>query len=294
MVLAPLPDVSAQSGPAGNGGAVWTDRGPARDAVRPREPARSPSPLSPSGTSQSDEDGARNMLLDALADLAEGRRHPGQRLLELVTARYPDAAAAAEARKHLAKLYADMDVAKPASGVTSAAHGGAAAPAAPDRSPAADAGWRVDIRRNTAAEDDFRIKAGDRIFFSAGSAELGGRARGVLQAQAAWLNRYTVLDVVVEGHADDPGTPEANRALARARAEAVRERLIAEGVDATRVGILVRGNSDRIATCPDTACAAQNRRAVSSLIETERAAAGRKERKDTGAERASSGIGLPR
>ena len=38
-----------------------------------------------------------------------------------------------------------------------------------------------------ALEEQFITEAGDRVFFSAGSAELGSRARGVLQAQARFI-----------------------------------------------------------------------------------------------------------
>jgi peptidoglycan-associated lipoprotein len=213
-----------------------------------------------------EEDGAASLLQDGLTSLNHGRTRAGQRTLELLIARYPESAAADVARRRLVAMYGPASAAY---GQQSPALERAASDMTPTPRPAAaiaaDPGaWRVDVRRNSAAIEDFRAKAGDRVFFSAGSAELGGRARSVLQAQARWLNHH-----VAEGHADDPGDSEANAEIARRRAAAVRDRLIEEGVAAERVVIIVRGNTDRVAECATTACAAQNRRVVTAPIATE-------------------------
>lgn len=221
-------------------------------------------------TRSADEHGAASLLHDALARLAEGRERDGQRLLELLIARYPESAAATKARRRLARLYGAIEAGTPGAPVGGGDGATAAAPPAAETQAAHPTGpWRVDVRRHEAAAEDFRIKAGDRIFFSSGSSELGGRARAVLQAQARWLNRFPDLVAVVEGHADDPGDDTANRELSRQRAEAVRARLIEEGVAGHRLAAVARGRTDRVAECGDPACAAHNRRTVTSLIMTE-------------------------
>lgn len=113
-----------------------------------------------------------------------------------------------------------------------------------------------------SAEDTFRRDAGDRIFFGTGSVEIGARARAVLAAQAEWLKRNPILRLTIEGHADDGGTVDQNIKLSAERADAVRERLVAEGVEARRIAVVARGREDRVAVCGDTGCMAQNRRAV--------------------------------
>lgn len=119
---------------------------------------------------------------------------------------------------------------------------------------------------SSSVEDNFLREAGDRIFFGSGSAEIGARARAVLLAQAEWLKRQPQIRLTVEGHADDGGTNEQNVALSAQRAATVRDRLIAEGVEARRITTAARGREDRIAVCAEPACTAQNRRAVTIVF----------------------------
>lgn len=109
---------------------------------------------------------------------------------------------------------------------------------------------------------EFQTQVGDRVFFADGSAELGTRARGALEAQAAWLKRHATLSVTIEGHADDAGMSAHNFEVSRRRAEAVRQRLIECGVAPERIHIKAYGRDRLIAECTAPGCAAQNRRAV--------------------------------
>jgi outer membrane protein OmpA-like peptidoglycan-associated protein len=142
------------------------------------------------------------------------------------------------------------------------------APSSRQRIPTIAAGpvWDQELRRNSAIQSRLRKDAGDRVFFSAGSAELGGRARMALSAQAAWLNRWREFEAAIEGHADDPGSEAENVALAARRAQVVRRRLIDEGVAPARLAIVAQGRARRVATCTDRACAAQNRRALTMVF----------------------------
>jgi peptidoglycan-associated lipoprotein len=120
-----------------------------------------------------------------------------------------------------------------------------------------------------SVEEQFVLDAGDRVFFSAGSAELGVRARTVLQAQARFIAARRDMAALIEGHADDgmAGSDEQVR-LSQARAEAVRDRLIAEGIGPERLVAVARGRDAPVSACPDPACAAQNRRAITMLVST--------------------------
>lgn len=109
---------------------------------------------------------------------------------------------------------------------------------------------------------DFQTQAGDRVFFSEASVELGLRGRVALEAQAAWLVKHPSLSVIVEGHADDGGGFDHNFELSRRRADAVSRRLIQMGVAPERVRTVAYGRERLVAECAAAACAAQNRRAV--------------------------------
>ena len=115
-------------------------------------------------------------------------------------------------------------------------------------------------------EEEFIATAGDRVFFAVESAELGQRARVVLAAQARWLAQRVDLIAVIEGHADDgPLSKEQLVTLSEARAAAVRDRLIQEGVAASRLTVFARGRQQPVADCASSDCAAQNRRVITIL-----------------------------
>jgi outer membrane protein OmpA-like peptidoglycan-associated protein len=122
------------------------------------------------------------------------------------------------------------------------------------------------VAAETTSQEHLRAAAGDRIFFSEGSAEIGARGRDVLAAQAAWLTANKHVRVVLEGHADDPLPARETHALAARRADAVRRRLIAEGVAAERISSASYGAERRIAVCPEPECAAQNRRVLTLVL----------------------------
>lgn len=126
--------------------------------------------------------------------------------------------------------------------------------------------WRAQARPSPRFEQLLRTDVGDRIFFGASSAEIGTRARGVLEHQVEWLARYPDLYVVIEGHSDDPGSESDNDTIARQRAETARRLLIGMGMKPDRVDIDVRGRKDPVATCESGGCHAQNRRAVIRLM----------------------------
>ena len=202
--------------------------------------------------------------------LGGGHREWAQETFETVIARFPDSAAAGLARQRLGDLYrgtsppsATAAVSNPVPAPLSARVAVVSPPAsAPGRGPV----WEQELRRNAPIQAKLRGEAGDRIFFSSGSAELGTRARMALAAQAQWLIRWHEFEAAVEGHADEPGTEEENVALSRERAEAVRQRLIEEGVEASRISIVAAGRTQRVATCTAPDCTSQNRRAVTLVF----------------------------
>jgi peptidoglycan-associated lipoprotein len=114
-------------------------------------------------------------------------------------------------------------------------------------------------------QQDFVVNVGDRVFFETDSTILTFKARGILDKQAVWLNKYGSHSVVIEGHADERGTREYNIALGARRATATRNYLASRGVAAARVTTLSYGKERPVAVCNDISCWSQNRRAVTLL-----------------------------
>lgn len=107
----------------------------------------------------------------------------------------------------------------------------------------------------------FLLSVGDRVFFSEGSAKIGARTRAMLENQARWLIARPGLGITVIGRADDGGPADAMRDLAYKRADTVRTELVSLGLAANRIGIESHGGDDRLATCREAICEAQNRHA---------------------------------
>lgn len=275
---------SSRGAAAGNG-AVAGDGGAADLKQVPERAA----PLT-TGNSQSGDAAVRALFDLAREALDQGRAEEAQSLLERLVVEAPHSALAKEARRQLGVIYrsaADGPVPDTAT-LAPAAHvpapdasklvlpgngigaltadaprsADAAAPAAV----AAPAPWRERARPTQRFEEMLRAAVGDRIFFSVGSTDLGGRARTVLERQAEWIGKYPDLYVVVEGHADEPGGEDVNTALALRRAELVRARLVESGVAASRIDVHSRGSSERAVTCDGAICRSQNSRVVTRLM----------------------------
>jgi peptidoglycan-associated lipoprotein len=214
------------------------------------------------------EQRAQELYLDGIEKLSGGHRDIAQQMFESVIARFPDSAAAGLARRRLGELYRAIgtnDGSPEAAPMARAAAAPAVAPA-PEGPPGRSPPWQQELRRNAAIQAKLRGEAGDRVFFSAGSTELGTRARMALATQAQWLIRWREFEAAVEGHADEPGTAEENVTLSQQRAEAVRQRLIEEGVEASRISVVAAGSTQRVATCSAPDCSSQNRRAVTLVF----------------------------
>ena len=108
----------------------------------------------------------------------------------------------------------------------------------------------------------FNVTVGDRVFFGFDSAALDQQAIDTLSRQARWLSENAAVEVTIEGHADERGTRDYNLALGARRAQAARDFLLAEGVEASRMRTVSFGKERPVALGSDEASWAQNRRAV--------------------------------
>jgi peptidoglycan-associated lipoprotein len=216
------------------------------------------------------------LYADARVDLDAGQFAAAQRKLEVLVARFPASPLADVARRDLQRLYAGALGTPAPSGATPAlrtiqvpdsqrslAPVATQPPGPPTSGPLTATVPAASPLRE--ASDDFRHLAGDRIFFGDSSMDLGGRAKTALEAQAAWLIRYPGIDIVVEGHSDDHGSRDFNRAIAEKRAYAVKLRLNDLGVSADRISIVAFGRDRPVADCAEPNCTAQNRRVVTTI-----------------------------
>jgi outer membrane protein OmpA-like peptidoglycan-associated protein len=215
------------------------------------------------------EERAQELYLDAMEKLDAGRDAWAQKTFEALIAQFPQSSAAGLARRQLGALYRRGT----APGAAAAAAINPPPPAPPALAASAAAMtvgasplWEQELQRNAAIQARLRGEAGDRVFFSPGSAQLGTRALAALTVQAQWLNRWHEFEAAIEGHADEPGSDEENMTLSHERAEAVRRQLVADGVDASRLAVVAQGRRARIAICSEADCLAQNRRAVTLVF----------------------------
>jgi peptidoglycan-associated lipoprotein len=112
---------------------------------------------------------------------------------------------------------------------------------------------------------DFQVNVGDTVYFSFDSSNLDDTSRGVLQKQAAWLNRYRGVTVQLQGNADERGTREYNLALGARRAASAREYLVSLGIAPARVDTISYGKERPVCAESTESCWAQNRRSVSTI-----------------------------
>ena len=85
---------------------------------------------------------------------------------------------------------------------------------------------------------------------------------GAVREYGAKIGDDTRWLIVVEGHTDDRGTDAYNDRLGQRRAQAVRDQLVAEGIDPERIEMLSYGEKRPVAVGTDEASRAKNRRAV--------------------------------
>ena len=117
-----------------------------------------------------------------------------------------------------------------------------------------------------SAEDFKRSVTSDTVNFGLDQYDIDGTARGILDSQVVWLQRYPNVRVTIEGHADERGTREYNLALGDRRANAAKNYLVARGVSPSRITTISYGKERPLALGSDEESWAQNRRAVTVVL----------------------------
>jgi len=116
-------------------------------------------------------------------------------------------------------------------------------------------------------QDFVRSIMSDTIHFALDQYDIDSQSRSILDSQAQWLMKYPNKRITIEGHADERGTREYNLALGDRRANAAKNYLAARGIDASRINTISYGKERPIAMGSDEASWAQNRRAVTVIVQ---------------------------
>lgn len=106
-------------------------------------------------------------------------------------------------------------------------------------------------KASTAASSEAPAPKGEamaKIYFEINSAELPAEAGGAIETIKERATVVPNLIVLISGYHDPSGDPEQNAALAKQRAEAARDALIAAGIPAERIRLrkpeVIPGNED--------------------------------------------------
>ncbi len=114
--------------------------------------------------------------------------------------------------------------------------------------------------------EDFRQNVGERVYFDLDQYRLDSDDQEILRRQAAWLNAYPNVRVLIAGNADERGTREYNLALGERRANAAKDYLVSLGVSASRIDTVSYGKERPIAAGSNEESWALNRNAWTQIV----------------------------
>lgn len=99
------------------------------------------------------------------------------------------------------------------------------------------------------------------IFFDFDKSTMRDDAKPNLNEDLQWLNANPTEQITIEGHCDERGTAEYNLGLGERRAKAIRDYLVAAGIDAKRIKTVSFGKERPFVLGHDEAAWTWNRRA---------------------------------
>ena len=113
--------------------------------------------------------------------------------------------------------------------------------------------------------DELLAKVGSTVYFDYDQSSLTSEAQATLDRQAAFLKASPSFRLVIEGHCDERGTREYNLALGDRRASAVRDYLVAKGINSSRLSTISYGKERPSVGGSNDTSYALNRRSVSRI-----------------------------
>ena len=119
-------------------------------------------------------------------------------------------------------------------------------------------GMAIDLNGDSDTNKAGALKT---VYFDFNSAALSADTKEALNNNAQFLKSNPTVKVQVEGHTDERGGVQFNLALGERRAKSVREFLVAQGVEATRLSIISLGKEKPVSFGHDEESWSKNRRA---------------------------------
>lgn len=109
-------------------------------------------------------------------------------------------------------------------------------------------------------ESDLFAKNVQDVYFNFDDAKIRADQASVAQRDGSFLGQHSDIGVLIEGHCDDRGSEIYNLALGESRAAAVRQALVQQGVDPSRIKTVSYGKEKPFCTEENEQCWQQNRR----------------------------------
>lgn len=100
----------------------------------------------------------------------------------------------------------------------------------------------------------------EKLNFDTGKSEVRPVDRAEVGQVAATLKQYGTARIRIAGYADSRGAEAANMALGKARADAIKAALVAQGIDAGRIDTVSGGEHDPVDTNATASGRFENRR----------------------------------
>jgi outer membrane protein OmpA-like peptidoglycan-associated protein len=122
----------------------------------------------------------------------------------------------------------------------------------------------IAVLKGRMTERGIVLTIGD-VLFTTGSAALSPKADYEINRLVAFLGKYPDRNVIIEGHTDSTGTEELNLDLSFRRANAVSNKLVAQGISRVRITAKGLGEESPVAR-NDTASGREKNRRVEVII----------------------------
>lgn len=100
----------------------------------------------------------------------------------------------------------------------------------------------------------------EKLNFDTGKSDIRAADAAEVDEVAATLAKYSTAKIRIAGYADTRGNDAANMALGKARADSVKNALVAKGIDAGRVETVSGGETDPVETNATAEGRFENRR----------------------------------